>query len=233
MIGDARVLAVIPARGGSKGLPRKNLAPFLGRPLIAWTIEAALGARRIDRVILSSDDPEIIEAARGLGCEAPFVRAAALATDEATSLDVVLDAVDRTPGYDIVVLLQPTSPLRTAEDIDAVLDLLAAADSAVSVAEAADHPFLVYRPDANGRLRPYAEPASGASLRRQDLPPAWSLNGAIYAARIDWLRRERAFVRPGQTLAWPMPVERSADIDTPTDLIEAERAAAAGQGSKG
>jgi CMP-N,N'-diacetyllegionaminic acid synthase len=225
MIGDARVLAVIPARGGSKGLPRKNLIPFLGRPLIAWTIEAAKGSRRIDRVILSSDDAEIIETAQGLGCEAPFVRPATLATDEATSLDVVLDAVDRTPGYDVVVLLQPTSPLRTAEDIDGVLDLLEGADSAVSVTDATDHPFLVYRPGADGRLTAYAEAAPGASLRRQDLPPAWSLNGAVYAARVDWLRRERAFVRPGQTLAWPMPAARSADIDTLADLIEAERSA--------
>lgn len=233
MIGDARVLAVIPARGGSKGLPRKNLAPFLGRPLIGWTIEAAQGSMLIDRVILSSDDAEIIAVAQGLGCEAPFVRTAALATDQATSLEVVLDALDRTPGYDVVVLLQPTSPLRTAADIDAVLALLKDADSAVSVVDAVDHPFLVYRPDADGRLTPYAEAAPGTSLRRQDLPPAWSLNGAVYALRVDWLRRERTFVKPGDTRAWAMPVERSADIDTLADLIEAERSAAARQGSNG
>lgn len=225
MIGDARVLAVIPARGGSKGLPRKNLAPFLGRPLIAWTIEAAQGSMLIDRTILSSDDAEIIAVSRGLGCEAPFVRPAELAGDDATSLDVVLDALDRTPGYDVVVLLQPTSPLRTAADIDAVLALLKDADSAVSATDAADHPFLVYRPDADGRLTPYAEAGEGVSLRRQDLPPAWSLNGAVYAVRVDWLKRERAFVKPGVTRAWPMPADRSADIDTLADLIAAERSA--------
>jgi N-acylneuraminate cytidylyltransferase len=223
MIGGARVLAVITARGGSKGLARKNLAPFRGRPLIAWTIDAGKASTLIDQVILSSDDAEIIAVAQGLGCAAPFVRAAALATDEATSLDVVLDAVERTPGYDVVVLLQPTSPLRTAADIDAVIRLLEGADTAVSVTEAPSHPFLVYRPDAQGRLAPYAEPAPGASLRRQDLPPAWSLNGAVYAARVEALRAGRAFVQPGRTRAYAMPPERSVDIDTLEDLRTAER----------
>lgn len=230
MIGDARVLAVIPARGGSKGLARKNLAPFRGRPLIAWTIEAAQASVLIDDVILSSDDAEIIAVAKGLGCAAPFVRGPELSTDEATSLAVVLDALDRTPGYDVVVLLQPTSPLRTAADIDAVLALLDdGGETAVSVTDAESHPFLVYRPDADGRLAPYAAPEAGASLRRQDLPPAWSLNGAVYAARVEALRRTRAFVQPGRTRAWPMPRARSADIDTLDDLLAAERS----QGSRG
>ena len=114
MIGDRSVLAVITARGGSKGLPRKNLLPFRGAPLIAWTIRAAQAANSIDRLILSSDDPEIIETAHSLGCEAPFRRTPDLSSDTAASVDVLLDAAARVPGYDIVVLLQPTSPLRTA-----------------------------------------------------------------------------------------------------------------------
>ena len=125
MIGGRSVLAVITARGGSKGLPGKNLAPFRGEPLIARTIRAAQGAPSIDRLILSSDDPAIMETARSLGCEAPFQRAAELASDTAASIDVLLDAADRAPGYDIVVLLQPTSPLRTAGDIEATLAVMA------------------------------------------------------------------------------------------------------------
>lgn len=222
MSGRGRVLAVITARGGSKGIPGKNLIPFRGRSLISWTIEAAQQAQLIDRLILSSDDPAIIAEAERLGCEAPFVRDAALSGDEARSIDVVLDALDRVPDFDVVVLLQPTSPLRTAADIDAVIGMLDRGDSCVSVSEAAAHPWLVYEPDAEGRMRPYVDPPVGASMRRQDLPTALTVNGAVYAARVDWLRRNQTFIRPGETLAWVMPAGRSADIDTVEDLAAAE-----------
>lgn len=223
MIAGRRVLAVITARGGSKGVPRKNVLPFRGRPLIHWTIAAAQASAHIDRLILSSDDAEIIAAAEGAGCEAPFVRAPELSSDEASSVDVVLDAVDRAPGFDLVVLLQPTSPLRAARDIDGALDQLvrANAPSAVSVSAAAIHPWLIFGEDG-GRLTAYAPPPEGASLRRQDLPPAWTLNGAVYAAEIDWLRRGRTFVRPGETAAYVMPDDRSVDIDTLEDFRAAE-----------
>lgn len=219
MIGPDRVLAVIAARGGSKGLPRKNLAAFRGRPLIHWTILAAQASKRVDRVILSSDDAEIIAAAAEAGCEAPFVREARLATDEAASLNVVLDAVDRVGGHEVVVLLQPTSPLRTAEDIDGVLAAMeeAGADSCVSVVAAETHPYLVYWPDEAGRAQAYVE-RDGERTRRQDFPPAFSLNGAVYAARVKWLRRSGGFVVPGETLLYEMPASRSADIDTQSDL---------------
>lgn len=222
MIRDSRVLGIITARGGSKGLPGKNLIPFGGKPLIGWTIAAAQASVGIDRLILSSDDAGIIAEAKAMGCEAPFVREAALSDDAARSIDVVLDALDRVPGYEVMVLLQPTSPLRTAADIDAVLAGLEGADSCVSVSEAADHPWMTYRTDASGRMSHYAEPPTGASLRRQDLPGALTVNGAVYAARIDWLRRTRSFVVPGETRAWVMPSERSADIDTLEDLVAAE-----------
>lgn len=225
MIGGRSVLAVITARGGSKGLPRKNLLPFRGAPLIAWTIRAAQGAPSIDRLILSSDDPEIIETARSLGCEAPFRRAPELAGDTAASVDVVLDAADRVPGHDIVVLLQPTSPLRVAGDIEATLALMAetGAPSAVSVSEAPCHPWLIFRRDAGGRLSPFVETPAGISLRRQDLPAAYRINGAVYAADLAWLRAGRAMCRAGETVAHQMPVERSADIDTLEDLRAAGR----------
>ena len=227
MIGDDRVLGVISARGGSKGLPRKNLAPFRGEPLIRWTIDAARSSSLLDRVILSSDDPEIIAVAAAAGCEAPFVRAPELSSDDASSLDVVLDAVARVTGYDIVVLLQPTSPLRAGADIDGVLETMAAAaaDSCVSVVAAATHPYLTYRTDSQGRAVAYLERPPEVGPRRQDFPPAFSLNGAVYAARVSWLRAGRSFVRTGETAVYEMPVERSADIDTQADLDSAARPA--------
>lgn len=226
MIGGRSVLAVITARGGSKGLPRKNLAPFRGAPLIAWTIRAAQASPGIDRLILSSDDAEIIETARSLGCEAPFQRASELAGDTAASIDVLLDAADRVPGYDIVVLLQPTSPLRTADDIEATLTVMAetGAPGAVSVSEAPCHPYLIFGRDAAGRLSPFVEKPVGLGWRRQDLPPAYRVNGAVYAADLAWLRAERTLCKAGETAAYEMPVQRSIDIDTLEDLQAAERA---------
>lgn len=223
MIGDRRVLAVITARGGSKGLPGKALLPLAGVPLIGWTIRAAQASQRIDRLILSSDDPEIIRVAQDQGCEAPFVRPETLATDTASSIDVVLDAVERVPGYDVVVLLQPTSPLRTTEDIDGTVDLLGDRPSAVSVTPASIHPWLTYGSDEAGRLLPLMNVPDGVSLRRQDLPAAWSLNGAVYAAAVSWLKDSRSFVVGGQTGFWPMPPETSVDIDTREDFNEAQK----------
>ena len=228
MIGGRSVLAVITARGGSKGLPRKNLAPFRGAPLIAWTIRAAQAAPGIDRLILSSDDPEIIETARALGCEAPFRRAPELASDTAASIDVLLDAADRVPGFDIVVLLQPTSPLRTAEDIEATLAAMAegGAPGAVSVSEAPCHPYLIFGRDAAGRLSPFVEKPAELGWRRQDLPPAYRVNGAVYAADLTLLRASRSLCVAGETAAYEMPVDRSIDIDTLEDLQAAERSPA-------
>jgi N-acylneuraminate cytidylyltransferase len=221
MILGGRVLGLIPARGGSKGIPHKNIVPLGDRPLIAWTIEAALGSMYIDNLVLSSDDDTIIEAAGRYGCEVPFKRDASLSGDAATTLDVVLDALDRLPGFEWIVLLQPTSPLRTTADIDGCIDAMVAAEApaAVSVRPAEEHPYLVFQVDADGRLRHFAAPPTGASLRRQDLPPAWVLNGAVYVAHTDWLRRQRSFLS-ADTVAYSMPLERSDDIDTPDDLAK-------------
>ena len=223
MIANRRVLAVITARGASKGVPGKNLKTLAGCPLIEWSILAARGSKYIDRLILSSEDAEIIAVARGLKCEVPFVRSAALAADSTPSVDVVLDAVNEVPGYDIVVLLQPTSPLRTADDIDCTLVLLHDAPAAVTATNASTHPWLVYSQTPDGKLLPYVAPNIGASLRRQDLPAAVQLNGAVYAADICWLRKNRAFVVRDQTRVWIMPEERSVDIDTLYDFETAER----------
>jgi CMP-N,N'-diacetyllegionaminic acid synthase len=223
MIADRRVLAVITARGGSRGVPGKNLKDLAGRPLLEWTIRAARQSTLIDRIIVSSDDTNIIRLANALECDAPFVRSAELASDRAQSIDVVIDAVDKVPGYDIVVLLQPTSPLRTAGDIDGTIELLSSSPAAVTATHAAVHPWLVFKPTSDGRLEPYSAPARGTSLRRQDLPPAVKLNGAVYAAEIGWLREHRTFIHRDGTRVWIMPAERSLDIDTPGDFEAAER----------
>ena len=139
MYHEAAVLALIPARAGSKGLPRKNLLEVGGLPLIAWSILAAKGSRFVDRVVVSTDGTEIADVARGLGADVPFMRPADLATDDASTQDVVLHCLDELEkegsGYDLLVLLQPTSPLRKAEDVDSALELLAArgADAVVGV----------------------------------------------------------------------------------------------------
>lgn len=221
--GSGKVLAVITARGGSKGLLRKNVLPLAGRSLIGWTIAAARAARCVGRVVVSTDDAEIASAALSEGAEVPFLRPAELATDTAGSIDVLRHAVGQCPGFDYVLLLQPTSPLRTAEDIDAAYDRLRAADapSCVSVCEVTELPWLMYRHDADGRLeRLLPEPATG--LRRQDLPPVFRLNGAVYLARTDRFLEDGHLVGPG-TVSYIMPAERSLDIDTLDDFDQAVR----------
>ncbi len=218
MIGARTVLALIPARGGSKGLPGKNILPVQGRPLLAWTVDAARGARCIDRVVLSSDDDAIITAALALGCEVPFRRPAPLASDTASSIDVVLHALDMLPGHDVVVLLQPTSPLRTSTDIESACERFAAsgAPACVSVSISAQSPYWMFRLGDNQTLVPLIESPPGAT-RRQDLPPVYALNGAIYVADAVWLRQSRSFLS-SDTVACVMPAERSIDIDTAADF---------------
>ena len=218
MIGDREVLALIPARGGSKGLPGKNILQMGGRPLLAWSVDAARGSRCIDRVVLSSEDEVIMAAARACGCEVPFRRPAALASDTAPSIDVVLHALDTLPGYDVVVLLQPTSPLRTASDIDAACERFATsgAPACVSVSRVEQSPYWMYHLGENHALLPIVEAPSEVT-RRQDLPDVYTLNGAIYIADAAWLRQTRTFLTR-DTVGHVMPVERSLDIDTAADF---------------
>jgi N-acylneuraminate cytidylyltransferase len=216
VIGDKKVIAVIPARGGSKGLPGKNIVPVCGKPLLAWTIEAAQKARYIDRLILSSDDESIIGVARAYGCEVPFTRDSRLAADDTPSIDVVLDALAHCPGYGWVVLLQPTSPLRMAEDIDGTLErcVTLGAPACVSVCEAEQSPYWMYTLQPDSRLSPLLPTTV---TRRQDLPRVYVLNGATYVADASWLLRSRSFLT-AETVAYEMPIERSLDIDTEADL---------------
>jgi len=217
MIERGKVLALIPARGGSKGVPRKNVRMVSGRPLIAWTIEAAKASRYIDRLILSSDDEEIMRVAQEYGCEVPFRRSPELATDECGSMDVVIDALQRCPGYDWIVLLQPTSPLRMTADIDgAILQCVTQQASAcVSVCQAEQNPYWMFFLE-NAHLRPVLEGPS--ATRRQDLPPVYVLNGAVYVSKVAELMQYRTFL-PSGTVAYEMPSNRSLDIDTENDLL--------------
>lgn len=218
-----RVGALITARGGSKGLPGKNIRLLGGKPLIAHSIDVARQSAVVGAVYLSTDCAEIADVARAHGCQVPFRRAADLASDEATSIDVVCDALDRLPPHDIWLLLQPTSPLRTPEDLDGVVATMerTGADSCVSVTEAQDHPWLTYAIFDDGAMRRFCADDPARAARRQDMPPAYVLNGAIYGFRPDWLRQGRVFV-DAKSLAWVMPVERSVDIDDLEDFDRAE-----------
>lgn len=213
--------ALIPARGGSKGIPRKNIKLIAGKPLIAWTIEAALRSSRLDAVVVSTEDEEIAAVARAAGALVPFLRPAALAADDTPGIEPVRHALDCLPQYDAVLLLQPTSPLRGTDDIDACLRMAAerGAPSVVSVSEPDAHPYWTYRVGAGQRLERLIDAAPVA--RRQDLPPVAALNGAMYFADAAWLRRTGSLVGP-ETLAYMMTRERSVDLDTPLDWKFAE-----------
>jgi len=212
------VLALITARGGSKGLPHKNVLDAGGKPLIAWSIEAALKSEVVDRVVLSSDDDEIMETAKAWGCDVPFRRPTDLASDTATSMAVVLHTLAQLADYEYVVLLQPTSPLRTSADIDAAFALMTStgAPSCVSVCEADQSPYWMFRVERGGKLESLLSEEITVT-RRQDLPPIYVLNGAIYIARVDWLLESQSFLAEG-CVAYQMPKERSIDIDNREDF---------------
>lgn len=224
----AKPLYIIPARGGSKGIPRKNIKPFMGRPLIAYSIDAALaGGDPGERVILSTDDDEIAATAESLGLPVPYRRPSALATDTAGSREVILDAMDWADSqgidYDAVVLLQPTSPLRRREDIDRALALYdpAEVDMVVSVTPAACNPYYdCFETDpATGLL--HVSKGDGLLTRRQDAPPAWQYNGAVYVINPQSIRQMTLGAMPRRRPV-EMPRERSVDLDTPLDWAVAE-----------
>lgn len=221
-VSNCRSIAIVPARGGSKGLPRKNIAPLGGKPLIAHTIDAARAALSIERIIVSTEDPEIASIARKYGAEVPFLRPLELAADETPSLCVIQHALAHLKAAEgcepeIVVLLQPTSPLRGPTDIDQAVSILEkmGADSVVSVCASEHHPAWMRRLEA-GRVYPFLEDAPEYT-RRQDLPPVYRLNGAIYATRRRVILEENRILGR-DTRALIMSAESSVDIDTELDL---------------
>lgn len=221
-VSSCRCLAVIPARAGSKGLSGKNILPLGGKPLIAHTIDAARAAHSIQRIVVSTESEEIARVAQQHGAEVPFLRPAELARDETPMLPVlqhVLRELTATEGHqpEIIVLLQATSPLRRAEDIDRAVTLLeqTRADSVISLCAAEHHPAWMKRIEC-GLVVPFLE--NGPEFtRRQDLPPVYRLNGAIYVTRARVLLEENAILGR-DTRALIMDNESSVDIDTPLDL---------------
>jgi len=216
------ILALIPARGGSKGIPKKNIVDLAGKPLIAWTIEEAKKSKYIDRLILSSDDEEIISVARTYGCEVPFKRPAEIATDKSPTIDAAIHAIKKMKEkYDYMILLQTTSPLRTASDIDAAIRkcILLEADSCVSVVEPRKSPFWTYTKNSQGRIVPLIKKSH--FTRRQDLPKTYCLNGAIYVSKTNYIIKYRRFFGEN-TVPLIMDDISSIDIDSPSDLRNAE-----------
>lgn len=223
-----RVLGIIPARGGSKGVPRKNIRMLNGKPLLQYTAEAALGAQRLTRIILSTDDEEIAQVGRQCGLDVPFIRPAELAVDNAPTLPVIQHAVrwieSTGDGYDVVCLLQPTNPLRTSEQIDACIAHLieSQADSVVTVlpVPAEYNPHWVYFRDDSGLLH-LSTGEKTPIPRRQELPPAFHRDGSVYVTRRDVLMIENSLYG-ARVIGYPVELSQSINIDTLDDWRRAE-----------
>lgn len=215
---NSRVLAIIPARGGSKGLIKKNVIDLCGLPLIAWTIKSAQKSRFIDKIILTSDDTEIMEVAERYGCEVPFKRPKHLSGDKAETVDVIYHAIQDFQDYDYLIILQPTSPLRTEVHIDEALQTMieARSESCVSVCHTLKTPFWMYEMDDNQRLKKLLPTPTG-SHNRQTVPQIYELNGAIYITKIDAFMSNKNFIT-ADTVAYVMTRQLSVDIDTQEDL---------------
>ncbi len=220
------LLAIIPARGGSKRVPRKNIRKLGNKPLIEWTIDCALNAEAVDRVIVTTDDIEIANVSQLAGAEVPFMRPAELAQDTSDGVCYIFHALQwlrENEEYvpDAFVELQVTTPLRECSDIDNAYRIFVdkSADSVVSVCEPLHNPYWMKKTDQNGRLISFIE--NNKIERHQDLPPVYSLNGAVY------LSKTKSFIRVGdyyteKTYPYIMPQEKSIDIDTEFDFTLAE-----------
>lgn len=219
MYKSRKILAVITARGGSKGVKRKALREVGGLPLIARTIAAAKEAEFLDRIIVSTEDIEIAEVSRRFGAEIPFMRPVELASDSTPGIEPLIHAVETlTEKFDYVVLLQPTSPFRTGEDIDKAVRCCIDnnATTCATVNEADKSPYWMYNLTESQKLQPLFEKESQIA-RRQDLPKAYALNGAVFVAETAFLLDKRTLF-DDNTVGCLMPSERSLDIDTELDL---------------
>ncbi len=223
MINGKSLLAIMPARGGSKGLPGKNIKEFCGKALIAWSIEQAKSCDNIDRVVVSTNDKNIAEVARKYGAEVPFMRPAELASDVASTIDVIFHCLDWLEKHDdyqpaYIMLLQPSSPLRTLEDINTAIKMLLdkKAKAIVSVCKTDHHPWWSNILSEDDNMKDFLR-TDILNKRRQDLPVFYRLNGAIYLAETDYLHECNGFFGP-HTFAYKMPRTRSVDIDSDIDF---------------
>jgi CMP-N,N'-diacetyllegionaminic acid synthase len=221
------MLTLIPARGGSKGLPGKNIRLFKGKPLIAHTIQNAKESGVAGRIVVSTDDSEIAEISRLHGADVPFMRPVDIAADASPVLAAAIHAIDWFIEHEHweaqwLLLLQPTSPLRTAEDILNAVKLIESneADAVVSVSEVKSHPYWVKTISNEGFLSPFVKDQN-VPQRRQELPPAFALNGMLYLVRVSKLRDEGAFC-PSRALPLVIPFARAFDIDTELDFLITE-----------
>lgn len=222
-----RILGLIPARGGSKGLPRKNLFPIMGKPLLEFTVDAAHNSRYITQTMLSSEDQEILDFARKLGVDCRYKRPKHLATDQAVTIDAVFDVLDwleeRGELPDIVVLLQPTSPLRDEAVIDQALEMFMSNSmlALTSVHAMKDHPFKSVH-KRNGEWNYLAKPKKYVS-RRQDYPEEYFvINGALYIATPQWLREQGEFTIEGKTFLFETSPIVGMDVDALIDVYQIE-----------
>ena len=211
---------MIPARGGSKGIPRKNIYNLAGKPLIAWTITSALKSKMIDEVVVSTDDEEIADIARCWGAKIPFVRPPTLASDGALRNDVIRHALTQIPGYDVFILLQPTSPLRNENHINEALNLFFKTNSKTCVSIARQHPapnWIYKLSEANQLIKIYDE---AKSTNRQELECFYKLNGAIYISYTDYFLNSNYFdpLITNQTIGYKMKDLDSLDIDNINDI---------------
>lgn len=223
MYNGKKFLGLIPARGGSKGIPHKNIKDLCGKPLIAYTIEAGLKSKYIDYLLVSTDDKVIADIARNYGASVPFLRPAELAEDTSKTIDVVVHAIEKLKNmgmtFDTLVLLQPTQPLRTSYDIDQAVETYIKnhCEPLVSVSPVDDHPLLI-RSIKDDRLIPLINASS--TCRRQDMELYYRVNGCIYINEVDCINENTSF--NDNVVPYIMEKEHSVDIDDPCDLVIAQ-----------
>lgn len=222
-----RVLGIITARGGSKGIPRKNLYPILGKPLLQYTTEVAL-ASKLDRVVLSTDDDEIAAIGLKLGVDVPFMRPPELAMDETPTVPVLIDVVKKLEAqgdfYDAIFTLQPTDPLRIVSDIDGSISLMISsnADSVISYSEIGSfHPARICQIDSNDNVFEFDYSKHFTGIRRQEFPKLYLRDGSVYLTRKDILLNEQS-IKGLNCKAWIIPSERAWGIDESRDLVIVE-----------
>ena len=216
-------LAIIPARGGSKRLPRKNILDLCGKPLISWSIEAALKSKYISKVVVSSDDEEILNISSNFGADI-IKRPYELANDTATTFDAIKHTINNLEKYDYIVLLQPTSPLRNEKHIDEAIELLEEkqADGIVSVCEMDHSPLWSNTLPEDGNMRGFLREEI-LNKRSQDLEKYYRLNGAVYICKTDKLLENKSFFLKDNIFAYIMDRKSSIDIDEEIDFLFAER----------